>query len=88
MGWEPARWTLLWPDSMPPPMTAISIKAPESVQGGSKMSGSFWIFFWWLAFAGTHTVLFINSEQGLKKQISVSVGAGETKPAIARLKSE
>jgi serine/threonine-protein kinase len=37
---------------------------------------------------GTHTVLFINSEQGLKKQISVTVGAGETKPAIARLKSE
>jgi serine/threonine protein kinase len=37
---------------------------------------------------GTHTVLFINAEQGLKKQISVTVGAGETKPAIAKLKTE
>ncbi|HEY2518153.1 MAG TPA: hypothetical protein VGI39_45095, partial [Polyangiaceae bacterium] len=35
---------------------------------------------------GAHTVLFVNSDQGLKKQISVSVGAGETKPAIARLR--
>jgi serine/threonine-protein kinase len=37
---------------------------------------------------GTHTVLFVNSEQGLKKSITVSVAAGETKPAIAKLKSE
>ena len=35
---------------------------------------------------GAHTVLFVNAEQGLKKQISVSVGAGETKPAIAKLR--
>jgi serine/threonine-protein kinase len=35
---------------------------------------------------GNHTVMFVNSDQGLKKQISVSVGAGETKPAIARLR--
>jgi serine/threonine-protein kinase len=37
---------------------------------------------------GTHTVLFINSEQGLKKSITVTVGAGETKPAIAKLKGD
>ena len=36
--------------------------------------------------AGSHTVVFTNNDQGLKKQISVSVGAGETKPAIARLR--
>jgi serine/threonine protein kinase len=35
---------------------------------------------------GAHTVLFVNAEQGLKKQISVSVAAGETKPAIAKLR--
>jgi hypothetical protein len=35
---------------------------------------------------GTHSVLFVNAEQGLKKQITVSVGAGETKPAIAKLR--
>lgn len=29
--------------------------------------------------AGTHTVLFVNAEQGFKKQVSVTVGAGETK---------
>jgi serine/threonine-protein kinase len=33
---------------------------------------------------GSHTVLFVNAEQGFKKQISVSVGAGETKPAIGK----
>jgi hypothetical protein len=37
---------------------------------------------------GAHTVVFVNAEQGLKKTVSVSVGAGETKKAIARLKSE
>jgi serine/threonine-protein kinase len=36
--------------------------------------------------AGTHTVVFTNADQGLKKQISVTVGAGETKAAIARLR--
>ena len=36
--------------------------------------------------AGSHTVIFTNNDQGLKKQISVSVGAGETKPAIAKLR--
>jgi serine/threonine-protein kinase len=35
---------------------------------------------------GSHTVVFVNSDQGLKKSISVSVGAGETKPAIAKLR--
>ncbi|HEV3189167.1 MAG TPA: PEGA domain-containing protein, partial [Polyangiaceae bacterium] len=34
---------------------------------------------------GTHTVKFINAEQGLTKSVSVSVGAGETKPAVAKL---
>jgi hypothetical protein len=34
---------------------------------------------------GTHTVKFVNSDQGLTKTISVTVGAGETKPAVARL---
>jgi serine/threonine protein kinase len=36
--------------------------------------------------AGSHTVVFTNADLGLKKQISVTVGAGETKPAIARLR--
>ncbi len=36
--------------------------------------------------AGSHTIVFTNNDQGLKKQISVSVAAGETKPAIARLR--
>jgi hypothetical protein len=34
---------------------------------------------------GTHTVKFVNSDQGLSKTISVTVGAGETKPAVAKL---
>jgi hypothetical protein len=29
--------------------------------------------------AGTHTVLFVNADQGFKKQVSVTVSAGETK---------
>ena len=33
---------------------------------------------------GSHTVLFVNTEQGLKKIVTVSVGAGETKPAIGK----
>ncbi len=36
--------------------------------------------------AGSHTVLFVNAEQSLKKSITVSVGAGETKPAFAKLR--
>ncbi len=36
--------------------------------------------------AGSHTVVFTNNDQGLKKQISVNVGAGETKPAVAKLR--
>jgi serine/threonine protein kinase len=36
--------------------------------------------------AGSHTVVFTNADQGLKKQITVTVGAGETKAAIARLR--
>jgi serine/threonine-protein kinase len=34
---------------------------------------------------GSHTVKFINADQGLTKTITVSVGAGETKPAVAKL---
>jgi PEGA domain len=34
---------------------------------------------------GVHTVKFVNSDQGLSKTISVTVGAGETKPAVAKL---
>jgi hypothetical protein len=34
---------------------------------------------------GTHVVKFINADQGLTKTVSVSVGAGETKPAVAKL---
>jgi serine/threonine-protein kinase len=34
---------------------------------------------------GTHTVKFVNADQGLTKTISVTVGAGETKPAVAKL---
>ncbi|HEY1695843.1 MAG TPA: serine/threonine-protein kinase [Polyangiaceae bacterium] len=34
---------------------------------------------------GAHTVKFVNSDQGLSKTISVRVGAGETKPAVAKL---
>jgi serine/threonine-protein kinase len=33
---------------------------------------------------GAHSVVFVNPDQGFKKQISVSVGAGETKAAIGR----
>ena len=35
---------------------------------------------------GSHTILFVNAEQSLKKSISVSVGAGETKAAFAKLR--
>jgi serine/threonine-protein kinase len=34
---------------------------------------------------GSHTVKFVNADEGLTKTISVSVGAGETKPAVAKL---
>ena len=34
---------------------------------------------------GTHSVKFVNADQGLSKTISVTVGAGETKPAVAKL---
>ncbi|HLK39203.1 MAG TPA: hypothetical protein VKU41_20720, partial [Polyangiaceae bacterium] len=34
---------------------------------------------------GTHTVKFVNADQGLSKSVTVSVGAGETKGAVARL---
>lgn len=37
---------------------------------------------------GSHTVLFVNAEQSLKKTITVTVGAGETKPAFAKLRDE
>ena len=35
---------------------------------------------------GTHTVLFVNSEESLKKSVSVTVGAGETKAVSAKLR--
>lgn len=34
---------------------------------------------------GTHTVQFVNADQGVSKTISVAVAAGETKQAVARL---
>jgi serine/threonine-protein kinase len=34
---------------------------------------------------GSHTVKFINADQGLTKTVTVSVGAGETKAAVAKL---
>ena len=34
---------------------------------------------------GMHSVKFVNAEQSLEKVISVSVTAGETKPAVAKL---
>jgi len=36
--------------------------------------------------AGTHNIRFVNPEQSLQKQISVTVKAGETKAAFAKLK--
>lgn len=36
--------------------------------------------------AGAHTVLFVNADEGLKKSVTVTVGAGETKAAIAKLR--
>jgi PEGA domain len=35
---------------------------------------------------GSHTIMFVNSEQSLKKTISVDVKAGETKAAFAKLR--
>jgi serine/threonine-protein kinase len=35
---------------------------------------------------GTHTVLFVNAEQSLKKSITVTVGPGEMKAAFAKLR--
>lgn len=35
---------------------------------------------------GSHTILFVNAEQSLKKSISVDVKAGETKAAFAKLR--
>jgi serine/threonine-protein kinase len=35
--------------------------------------------------AGSHTVKFVDADDGLTKTISVKVGAGETKPAVAKL---
>jgi hypothetical protein len=34
---------------------------------------------------GAHTVKFVDADDGLTKTVSVSVGAGETKPAVAKL---
>jgi serine/threonine protein kinase len=36
--------------------------------------------------AGDHTVVFVNSEQSLKKSMTVTVAAGETKPVIGKLR--
>jgi hypothetical protein len=35
---------------------------------------------------GPHSVVFVNADQGLKKTVQVSIGAGETKRAIAKLR--
>jgi serine/threonine-protein kinase len=35
--------------------------------------------------AGKHTVKFVNADEGLTKTMTVTVGAGETKPAVAKL---
>ena len=35
---------------------------------------------------GSHTIMFVNSEQSLKKTITVDVKAGETKAAFAKLR--
>jgi serine/threonine-protein kinase len=35
--------------------------------------------------AGAHTVKFVDADDGLTKTISVKVGAGETKAAVAKL---
>jgi PEGA domain-containing protein len=35
---------------------------------------------------GSHTILFVNAEQSLKKTIEVKVGSGETKAAFAKLR--
>lgn len=35
---------------------------------------------------GTHTIMFVNSEESLKKTITVEVKAGETKAAVAKLR--
>ena len=34
--------------------------------------------------AGSHTILFVNTEQSFKKTVTVSVGSGETKAAIGK----
>jgi serine/threonine-protein kinase len=34
---------------------------------------------------GSHTVKFVDADDGLTKTLSVSVGAGETKAAVAKL---
>ena len=36
--------------------------------------------------AGTHTVLFVNAEESLKKSVTVTVAAGETKAVSAKLR--
>ena len=38
--------------------------------------------------AGKHTITFENTDEGLTKTIEVDVTAGETKKAIAKLRSE
>ena len=34
---------------------------------------------------GSHTVKFVDADDGLTKTVTVSVGAGETKAAVAKL---
>jgi serine/threonine-protein kinase len=34
---------------------------------------------------GAHTIKFVDSDDGLTKTVFVNVGAGETKPAVAKL---
>jgi serine/threonine protein kinase len=38
--------------------------------------------------AGSHQIVFVNADQGLKKQVTVTVGSGETKVAAVKLRAE
>ena len=38
--------------------------------------------------AGSHQIVFVNADQGLRKQVTVTVGAGETKVAAAKLRAD
>ncbi len=38
--------------------------------------------------AGSHQIVFVNADQGLKKQVTVTVGSGETKVAAVKLRAD